>query len=363
MEDELNRYFKCEFYDESFQKLKKSISLKEQSELYDYIYEDFIRNVEEYDENTIIPKLHLMLKLFTLTFYYRDILFLCDNCHNEISDHCLEWMFNLMFIEDLSTNEFIKYCFQFASMIDNRVKYDKFGAPIILEDNDGNTFNGCKISSKTLNKFFYCPLVGKAGNLLFHSLSKLIFESIVEKGFSKIPLALKTNYLVGDTSPHNNNVIIPIDMLTHDYFHSNGVCDYLSIYNISDLIPVYNSIVHNKNFFVYRMFSSIIWYIYFELAGFNRFGTNHKYLGELIKSLLSNNKMFEYVDNRDKKYLLKYLSSSVDIIPDDRLKDLLKLSSGYDQISREILSKYIGIYTDKLSDIHTEDNNDDDDST
>lgn len=270
----LEQYFNSSLSESKIQLVEK-IKLKNQLELYDSIYIDFIENNKEYDQNTTIPKLDLVIKLFAITLYYRNDILDCDESVENISELGLNWLLSLMTKEDFSTNSFMKVIFQMSSITNKKIKFDENEEPIILRSSVTSvTYNGCKLSNISRNKYFYCPLIGKAGSLMFHSISNMIFSSLLEKGYSKIPLSLKTHCNKNDRSPHGNNVILPIDMLTHDYVHSNGIISYLSIYNTVNLKKYYEDINHDTNSFNYRIFSVLIWYFYFEFSNIRKLNPN-----------------------------------------------------------------------------------------
>lgn len=333
----LEQYFNASLSESKIQLLEK-IKLKEQLNLYDSIYIDFIENTKEYNEDTIIPKLDLIVKLFSLTLYYRNDILDCDETVENISELGINWLISLMIKEDFSTNSFMKVIFQMASITDKKVKFDENKEPIILMFYDSfDTYDGCKISNSTLNRYFYCPLIGKAGSLKFHSISNMIFSSLIDKGYSKIPLSLKTHCNKNDRSPHGNNVILSIDMLTHDYAHSKGIISYLSIYDITKLKTYYESINHDINSFTYRIFSVLIWYFYFEYSNIRRLNPGDFYgNNDTFKKIFDPNFMF--IDSKDIKYVISYLFNSKDFP-----EELLYLKDDFNNLEK------FGFFSDALN--------------
>ena len=110
MERHLLEYFQVETFEDGIKALSNKIKLSQQSKLYDYIYIDFIIGIEdrEYDQTTIIPKLDLIIKLFTLTFYYRNLIYKCK----QINSEALNYMETLMLIKNFSTIDLLKTCFK-----------------------------------------------------------------------------------------------------------------------------------------------------------------------------------------------------------------------------------------------------------
>lgn len=284
-----------------------------------------------------------------MTLYYRNDILYCDETVPDISKNGLNWLVSLMDKQDFSTESFIKTIFQMSSITSPKVKFDENNNPIVLKDRNGNTYRNIEISNTNLNKFFYCPLIGKAGNLTFHSISNMLISSLIDVGFSKIPLSLKTHANKDDTSPHAGNVKASIDMITHDFTHSKGIVSYLNVYNLDDLKKLYESINHNSNTFEYRMFSVLIWYFYFELSIYVRKNYQYDFNNEsALNEILKVN--FVAIDGYDIKYVVSYLFKSLDL-PDK----LLSLKDEFDNLddyvnyqeSIDILKKLLNYYTNK----------------
>ncbi len=358
MDRNLLDYFDCSNMDEGIIKLKSAIKLANQLSLYDSIYMKFLESASVYDENTIIPDLDLILKLFILTFYYRNIIYPCNDCHLVFVDPLILWLLDIYKIESISSDFLMMKCFQFASMVDVNCTLNPDGSPEILGDHNNNTYEGIKLSSNKTNKYFYCPLIGKAGNLGFNSINNIIYVSLIEKGFARITSSLKTHFLKSDTSPHGNNVIAPIDMLTHDYDHTLGIVTYVSNLDIKGVESlIYNKIDHNVNSFNQRMFSMIIWYIFFELSVYEKFlDPGHK-LFDMIKEIIDRNvqEPFRYIDGFDLKYCVKFLRESEDLILDEKMesdfKEFYSARNGYVKKGSNIMRQYLEIFRNNLKEL------------
>ena len=316
MEIHLNNYFKTDSMSEAIEKLKLAVKTKEQSKLYDYIYIDFLRNITEYDENTIIPKLHLMVKIFIFAFYYRHLIYNDTNIIN-IPDNCKIWLLSLMNNENYSTNVFMKLCFQFVSMVKDKCKFNDDGSPIILSSKNRDIIpKKFPIFNNKQNKYFYCPLVGKAGLLSFNSISEFLYDSLINNDFSKIPLSVMTHN--STKSPHDNNYTSPLEMLFHDLGHIYGTTNFLNHVNIEELKTLYDIIPHNNIYFSYRMFCVIIWYIFFEISQSSP-DIIYYSVFKLINDFLERRSFLSLVDGSDQIYVISYLRNSNDF-PEDLIE-------------------------------------------
>jgi hypothetical protein len=331
MDKNLYKYFNCDNFTECIIKLKNTLTKKYQIEMYDNIYINFINIYIIYDENTIIPNLDSIIKLFILVLYYRKFLFNCNDCYLDINNKSINWLLYLMEQNNYSQLSFIIILIQMSCSISNDVtfytneiilkakdkrliSYLQIDSPIIIED-DVNYFmtKSVYISNNSLNKYFYYVIIGKAGLFSFFDITNMLIGSNINNNFSKIPLNLKTHFSITDIGPHRNNHIIPYKMLIHDLYHSNGIINYLNHFNIDELKIVYNS---NNKLFINRMFYILVWYLLFELPGFDIINDNSKNFNESLLEYFminyDNINFYDYIDREDLDYIINYILKSDD---------------------------------------------------
>lgn len=299
--------------------MRNFLKLNSQLDMYNIIYDDFIRNTPEYDEMTPIPKLNIMLKFFCYVVILREHIFDNDKNYETIPCEKIEEISSLILNNDdeISTFEFINKCYYLLTCIQPiedfvkeliRGAY-KNGEPITLE-------NKIKISSKTSVKYFYCPLIENAGLLSFSEVNKVLLLSERERGYSKIPICFKVGKL--KRSPHGNGFLYPRAMFLHDISHSTGIIFYITHYGFKKLNEIYDSISHDNETLLKKLFNVIVWAFFFEVSDKTIEGSEINLEETVIDDMFFSNyyksiDFFYNISEDDINYVCSYLLKAKDL--------------------------------------------------
>lgn len=266
-------------FDECIMNLKNKITKKSQMETYDSIYDDFVRNnsLEDFNEDVIIPNLHIMIRLMIFCQIYRKQLFPGIFEDFEPTPDQLEKFEMLFNITNFSVSSFIDTSSILCSIYD-----------------DEYFTNGVKLPKKRF--CFPYILLHKAGNLSFESLSNMIFEG----QYSKLPISFK--FMNDNTGPHGGFFEFPFMFFDHDYDHFCSTIKNIGSYDIDPILNLFRETVKGtlKRRFV-EIFSHIM---FFE----NRRTLNNPNIFRLFSKL--GKLIINIFDKNDVDYVFKYIIES-----------------------------------------------------
>lgn len=368
MEEYLFNYFNSIDFEYCISELKKLLKKKSQIETYDFIYNEFHKKTEEYNQDTVIPKLDKVIKFFILVLFYRDNIF---GTQHQLHQKTKEWFLKMMNMTNFTQKTFIYTAVLISYSIIENVDFHRedtlsnyvdvtpielliIDYPIMNYKGPGNGLidhSEIEISSESNNKWFYYIILGKAGLFTFFDMANMLLISDIEYGFSKIPLNLKTHYNINDRiGPHEGVFDSPENMLHHDMEHSLNIIQGLKEYNNTDFKLLYLNLDHNTKTFNYRMFSMLVWYMYFE-STFNRY-KDVSILDPFRNEFNRNNFYIGIQDNNDRIYVIDFILKSIDL-PDELSDDLL-IFNNFDKNEIDLLkllTKFNIIFNNNIKNI------------